>query len=400
MGCAKWSATISRMPGRHIFSHMTTYKVQIQPSGREFRVSTEHTVLAGALAAGINLPYGCKDGACGSCKGRVLAGSVTHGAHTRAALSAEEEASGHALFCCAHAQSDLVIEARIADLLDGILPRKMPARIEHIEWVARDVAMLTLKLPATEQLVFRAGQYVDFILPNGVRRSYSIASMPGAPGPIEFHIRHMPGGTFTDALFGLTAPAVKERGILRIEGPLGTFFLREDDPHPILLLASGTGFAPIKAIVETIFQKGLYRDDPATGRRGRAVILYWGARARADLYLDALPRRWEREHENFRYVPVLSEPDAAQDAAVPAGAAHAPGAIAEAAAPWTGRTGLVHQAVMQDFPDLSAYQVYACGVPIMVQSAHRDFTARCGLPEENFYSDAFISRADLPPATT
>ncbi|HYA66206.1 MAG TPA: hypothetical protein VEE84_05930, partial [Burkholderiaceae bacterium] len=213
--------------------------------------------------------------------------------------------------------------------------------------------------------------------------------------------RHMPGGTFTDALFGLSTPAIRERAIVRLEGPLGTFFFRENDAGPIVLLASGTGFAPIKAIIETIFAKGIHRDDPATGRRARPVVLYWGARTRPDLYLDALPRRWEQEQPNFRYVPVLSEPESEEGsrvATLSAGAAQ--GAPEAAAQAWGGRTGLVHRAVMQDLPDLSGYQVYACGVPIMVQSAHRDFVARCGLREENFFSDAFVSRADLPAAAT
>jgi CDP-4-dehydro-6-deoxyglucose reductase len=362
---------------------MTTHTIRVQPAGRQFTAASDETVLVAALRADVLLPHACKDGACGSCKGRVLQGSVQHGAHAAGALSADEEAAGLALFCCAQARSDLVIEVRMADALDGVMARKMPARIEHIEWAAPDVGILTLRLPASEHLQFRAGQYVDFILPDGVRRSYSIASMPGADGPIEFHIRHMPGGTFTDALFGLTAPAVKERGILRIEGPLGAFYLRASDPEPIVLLASGTGFAPVKAIVETIFAQGLHRDDASSGRRARPVVLYWGARTQADLYLDALPRRWERAEPNFRYVPVLSEPDAGAGAADPV------------PPPWTGRTGLVHEAVMQDLPDLSGYQVYACGAPVMVRAAHRDFVMRCGLNEENFFSDAFVSRADL-----
>jgi CDP-4-dehydro-6-deoxyglucose reductase len=358
---------------------MTRHHITVLPSGREFDCPASQSVLEAALHMGVTLPHGCRNGACGSCKGRVLQGRVRHGEHAQAALSAEEEAQGLALFCCAHAQTDLHIEVRVATALDGVVPRKMPARIEHIEWAARDVAILTLKLPASEHLLYRAGQYVDFILPNGVRRSYSIASQPGAEGPLEFHIRHMPGGTFTDALFGLHGPAVKERGILRLEGPLGSFYLREEGSEPIVLLASGTGFAPVKAIAETIFLKGLNRDDPQTGRRARPVVLYWGARTRADLYLDALPQRWASEQPNFRYVPVLSEAEPASDKA-PA---------------WTGRTGLVHQAVLEDLPDLSGHHVYACGLPIMVQSAHRDFLARCGLPEDSFFSDAFVTRADL-----
>jgi len=366
---------------------MKTFHITVQPSGWEFNATAEQTVLAAAQKAGITLPHGCKNGACGSCKGKVLRGQVRHGEHALVALTEEERAQGLALFCCAHAQSDLLIEVRVADALDGVVARKMPARIEHISWAAKDVAVLSLRLPANEHLLFRAGQYVDFILPNGVRRSYSIASLPGADGPIEFHIRHMPGGTFTDALFGLHGPAVKERGILRLEGPLGSFYLRDEASEPILLLASGTGFAPVKAIAETIFAKGLNRDDPQTGRRGRSVILYWGARTRADLYLDALPRRWEVEQPNFRYVPVLSEPHTPVPVDEQASSAPEPA--------WTGRTGLVHHAVMEDLPDLSGYHVYACGVPIMVQTAHRDFLAHCQLPVENFFSDAFVSRADL-----
>jgi CDP-4-dehydro-6-deoxyglucose reductase len=368
---------------------MTTYQITVQPSGREFKAKSDQTILAAAQQSGITLPHGCKNGACSSCKGKVLQGSVQHAEHAAGALTEEERSQGLALFCCAYPLTDLLIEVRVADALDGVVARKMPARIDHITWAARDVAVLSLRLPANEHLLFRAGQYVDFILPDGVRRSYSIASLPGADGPIEFHIRHMPGGTFTDALFGLHGPAVKERGILRLEGPLGSFYLREESDEPIVLLASGTGFAPVKAIAETIFAKGLNRDDPQTGRRGRSVILYWGARTRADLYLDALPRRWELEQPNFRYVPVLSEPDA-----VPAGSA-SNGASGEPAPAWTGRTGMVHRAVMEDLPDLSGYHVYACGVPIMVQSAHRDFLAHCRLPVENFFSDAFVSRADL-----
>ena len=379
---------------------MTSYKVLVQPSGREFMVSSEQSVLAAALAAGITLPHGCKNGACGSCKGKVVAGSVHHSTHAEAALSVAEEAAGLALFCCAHPSTDLVIEARIAAALDGIVPHKMPGRIERIDWPAKDVAILSVKLPATEHLQFRAGQYMDFILPNAVRRSYSIASMPGAEGAIEFHIRHMPGGTFTDALFGRANPALRERGILRLEGPNGTFFLRESDSEPIVLLASGTGFAPIKAIVETIFAKGIHKDDPVTGRRARTVVLYWGARKRADLYMHELPQRWEKEQPNFRYVPVLSEPDSPTDDGAASHAVAAPRAELPSGQVWSGRTGLVHHAVMQDLPDLSGYQVYACGVPIMVQSAHRDLIARCGLQEDNFFSDAFVSQADLPAAGT
>lgn len=359
---------------------MESHEIEVRPSGARFVAAPGQTILAAALQAGIVLPYGCRNGACGSCKGRVLSGRVRHDKHAAAALGAAESERGYALFCCAHALTDLVIEARVAEALDGLLPHRMPARIEQLSWAAPDVAILALKLPAGERLAYRAGQYVDFLLPSGLRRSYSIATAPGAAGLLEFHIRHMPGGTFTDALFGRGEPAIRERAVLRIEGPLGTFFLREDSDAPIILLAGGTGFAPIKAIAETIFAGQMNRDAPG-GRRARRVALYWGARTRAGLYMDALAQRWRREQPNFEYVPVLSEPEA-EDAKLR----------------WGGRTGLVHEAVMADFGDLSAFHVYACGAPAMVSAAQRDFVAYRALPATSFFSDAFVSSADLAGA--
>jgi len=266
-----------------------------------------------------------------------------------------------------------VIEQRVLTGFGDVPVRRMPTRIARIERLGSDVAVISLQLPANERLQFRAGQYLDFILRDGTRRSYSMATAPHHDGQVQLHVRHMPGGVFTDGLFGTGPQAVKERDIMRIEAPLGTFFLREDSARPIVLLASGTGFAPIKAIAEHIFHQGINVDAP--NRAARSVILYWGARVRADLYLHELPERWARAQPNFRYVPVLSE------------------AVATDA--WTGRTGFVHRAVMEDWPDLSAHQVYACGAPIMVDSARRDFIGHCSLPVEEFYADAFTSAADL-----
>jgi CDP-4-dehydro-6-deoxyglucose reductase len=353
-----------------------SHRVTVRPSGHEFTVEDGETVLAAALRSGIGLPYGCKNGACGTCKGKVIEGRLVHGTHSRSALSPEDEAKGFALFCSSRPQTDLVIEARELSGFGDIPIRKMPCRIAKVERAAPDVAIVSLQLPANERLQFRAGQFVEFILKDGARRSYSIATAPHADEQIQLHIRHMPGGRFTDALFGIAkegTPALKERDILRLEGPLGTFFLREDNVRPIVLLASGTGFAPIKAIAEHIFHKRINRDEP--DRHARPIVLYWGCRARADLYMHELPEQWAREQPNFRYVPVLSD-------ATPEDA-------------WTGRTGFVHRAVMDDLPDLSAFQVYACGAPVMVDAARKDFIACCGLPEDQFFADAFTSQADL-----
>jgi CDP-4-dehydro-6-deoxyglucose reductase len=351
------------------------FTVTIRASGRSFTTEDDETVLAAALRQGIGLPYGCKNGACGTCRGKRLEGTVRHKPHSASALSAADEAKGFALFCSAIPQSDLVIEARELTGFGDIPVRRMPARIAKIDRVAPDVAVLSVQLPANERLQFRAGQYMDFILKDGARRQYSIATAPHADEQIQLHIRHTPGGAFTDRLFGAVEPAVKERDILRIEAPLGTFFLREDGARPIVLLAGGTGFAPIKAIAEHVFHQRI--NAGGDGTPARPVHLYWGARRRADLYMNALPETWAAEQPNFRYVPVLSEPGPDDR--------------------WTGRTGFVHRAVMEDLPDLSGYQVYACGAPAMIDAARRDFAA-CGLPDDEFYADAFTTQADLASA--
>lgn len=349
-----------------------SFQVQVQPSGQTFTVEGEETVLQAALRSGVGLPYGCKSGTCGTCKSRVLQGQWQQGEHSDTALSAAEAAEGKLLVCCSKPLTDLTIEARVLTGFGDVPIRKMPARVARIERPSSNVAIISLQLPAQERLQFRAGQYMEFILRDGTRRSYSMATAPHADELIQLHVRHMPGGRFTDTVFGAAGTPLKERDLLRIEAPLGTFFLREDNARPIVLLASGTGFAPIKAIAEHIFHKRINRDEP--NKPARRVALYWGGRTRQDLYLDALAREWAAREPNFSYVPVLSE--------------------ATAADAWDGRTGFVHQAVMADLPDLSAHQVYACGVPVMVSSAKRDFMAQCGLDEEQFFADAFTSEAD------
>ncbi len=344
-----------------------SYTVTVRPSGKQFTVDPERFVLEEALRQGLVLPYGCKNGACGSCKAKVLEGEVRQAAHSPAALRPDEQRQGYALLCCARPLGDLVIEARVV-MAGDVQVRKMPCRIASIVSVAPDVKVIRLQLPANERLQYLAGQFIELILRDGTRRSYSMAGAPHAAEQLELHVRHMPGGRFTDALFGVTSPAVKERDILRLEGPMGTFFLREDSDKPIVLLASGTGFAPIKAIVEHAIHRGVRRP----------MTLYWGGRRPHDLYMDALCGQWAGEVADFRYVPVISD------------------ALPEDG--WTGRTGFVHLAVMRDFPDLSGHQVYACGAPVVVDSARRDFTGRCGLPEDEFYADAFTSAADTANA--
>ncbi len=340
-----------------------SFTVTVQPSGRVFSVDRDEPILSAAIRQGVGLPYGCKDGACGSCKSRLLDGRVIHGVHQAKALSAEEEAQGWILTCQAAPQTDVVVEARTVPGAGEFAIRKMPSRVTSIQRPAPDVAILQMQLPANDRLQYHAGQYVEFILRDGARRSYSMANAPHTqvdkPG-IELHLRHLPGGKFTDHVFG----AMKEKEILRMEGPFGSFFLREGSDKPMILLASGTGFAPIKAIIEHLQH---------TNSQRRAV-LYWGCRSQADLYLHDWALAAAEAMPNLTYIPVLSEPKP-EDA-------------------WPGRTGLVHHAVMHDHPNLLQHQVYACGAPIMVDSAQRDFVMKCGLPDDEFYADSFTSEAD------
>ncbi len=340
-----------------------SFNITVQPSGRAFTATSEETLLAAGLRQGIGLPYGCKDGACGSCKCKKISGDVTHGTHQEKALSAEEAANGFVLTCCATAHSDVVLESRQV-VEEGAFPiKKMPVRVISLTKASHDVMVVKLQLPANDVMKFHAGQYIDFLLRDGDRRSYSMANAPhtlveGAPS-IELHIRHMPGGKFTDHVFGV----MKEKEIQRIEGPQGSFFLREDSDKPLVFLASGTGFAPIKAILEHMQHKGITRP----------VSLYWGGRRPADLYMHDWVQAQVAAMPNLTYVPVISN--------------------AEPEDHWTGRTGFVHAAVLQDTPDMSGHQVYACGAPIVVDSARAAYT-QAGLPSDEFYADSFTSAAD------
>ena len=346
-----------------------TFSITLKPSQKHFDLEANQFILQAALAQNIVLPYGCKDGACGSCKARVASGTIEQGPHSAGALRQDEKDKGYALLCCAKACSDLVIEARVLAGMGDIPIKKMPCRVASINKVAPDVVVLKLQLPATEKLVYLAGQYIEIIMRDGTRRPYSMACAPHLAEQLELHVRHMPGGKFTDGLFGVTTPAVKERDILRFEGPLGTFFLREDSDKPIVLLASGTGFAPIKAVIEHALMKGLMRP----------MTLYWGGRRPQDLYMHQMCLQWAAEYPGFHYVPVISD------------------ALPEDA--WTGRSGFVHKAVMADFPDLSAYQVYACGAPFVVDSAQKEFLELCSLPSDEFYADSFVTAADTAKLT-
>ncbi len=339
-----------------------SFKVLVQPGGQSFEVKEKQTVLDAALEAGIVLPYSCRNGTCSTCRGKIVAGEYDAGKAPARILDKTDLDNGYTLLCQAVPSSDLIIEATEIQMSGDIIVRKMPVRVLQLDKLADDVMDMTLQLPSAQEFNFLPGQYLEFILRDGTRRSYSMASYTAIDHKIHLHLRYMESGLFTTKIFGTDPDPIKVRDILRIEGPLGSFFLRPDIDKPIIFLASGTGFAPIKAIIENMIEQSDIR----------TCYLYWGGRKLSDLYLYNLADSWQNNLPNLKFIPVISE--------------HTDN--------WQGRTGLVHKAVVQDFPDLSNFQIYACGNPLMVDAARHDFTNNHGLSRDLFFADAFTSQAD------
>ena len=333
-----------------------THTVTLAGSGVQFAVDDDETVLAAGLRQGLALPFGCQSGGCASCRVCCMSGRVEYPAPFAPrppALSQAEVDAGYILMCLARPLENLTLDLHQPPELEHLRPRQLPVRAIEKKMLAHDVIGLWLKLPR-EDTPFRwlPGQYLDFLLPDGRRRSFSIANAWTPDAPLELHLRVTPGGRFAHWVEN-EMPA---RAILRIEGPLGAFYLREDSERPVLLMAGGTGFAPIKAILEYIFARGIRR----------SIHLFRGVRASRDLYLDEYPRRWMEEHPDFRYTPVLSEPDA----------------------DWRGERGLVHEALLRAYPQLGGREIYISGPPVMVQAGKRAFVA-AGLDADHLFYDSF-----------
>ncbi len=346
-----------------------TWQVQLDPSGASFDVEEGETILQAGLAAGHALPFSCRSGICRTCIGVVTMGEVDVPEGSPMALTEGEIKRGCALLCQARPLSDVVVQVEELSGMDGLEVKVVPCRVRAANKVAADVVVLSLALPPNENFRYLAGQFIDVLLKDGKRRSYSIATKPEAGGvrAVELHIRYAADGLFTSHVFN----HMKARELLTFEGPLGSFYIREDIDRPILMIASGTGFAPLKAMCEAIFDKNI--------NANREVFLYWGGRRRADLYMSELPESWMRTQVNMEYVPVLSEPSPECN--------------------WSGRSGFVHQAVLNDFADLSGFQVYACGAPPMVEAARKDFIALRNLHPEHFFSDSFLTESDKASQT-
>ncbi|MEM7406193.1 MAG: CDP-6-deoxy-delta-3,4-glucoseen reductase [Pseudomonadota bacterium] len=328
------------------------FSVHLQRSGRQFDASPAESVLDAAMRHGILIPYGCRNGACGSCRGKILEGQIDYPAGEPGGLDGRQRARGEALLCQAHAASDLKLDVEELDAGQVAEVRTLPVRVMELEKLAHDVMRMGLKLPATERLRYLPGQYIEIILRDGRRRAFSLANPPQADELLELHIRHVPGGAFSGHVFD----GLKVRALMRIHGPLGSFFLR-DEPRPAILVAGGTGFAPMQALIEGAIAAADKRE----------LHLYWGVRSARDLYRDERARRWAAQHSQVRYVPVLSDPDGED---------------------WNGRTGFVHEAVLEDFEDLSGHDVYASGPPVMINAVRGHFVD-VGLDLDHLYYDSF-----------
>jgi CDP-4-dehydro-6-deoxyglucose reductase len=330
-----------------------SYKVQLSEQDITFNVEKHETILEAALRQGHSLPYGCRNGLCGSCKAKIISGDISYPDGSPDGLGKDDSKQGFALLCKAQAKSDLIIKARTIDTAADIKLRQFPCRVSKCEKLSDDVIRLILELPKSERLQFLAGQYIDILMRDGKRRSFSLANPPEEDQRLELHIRYYDGGLFSEYAF----KDLTEKTLLRIEGPLGQFTLHESD-RPIIMIAGGTGFAPVKSLIEY----SLKNNDQ------RPIEFYWGARTSADLYLDEMAKQWSDNHKHIEYNPVLSDSNKLNG--------------------WKGKTGFVHEAVLKDHADLSGYDIYACGPPPMIKAIVESFPAH-GLNRDRLFSDSF-----------
>lgn len=338
-----------------------TYQISITNEDIVFTCDADETVLDAAERAGYSIPYSCRKGVCSSCEGGITSGT--------AAVRGQGTCSGQidgVFLCQARPKTDLEIAPKSIKKIEPVVRKTFEAKIRKIAQPTPDVSVIHLRFPTGNRSVFQAGQYLSVEMPDGDSRNYSMANPPHKNDGTELHIRHVQGGKFSE-----TVLAKLEKGsILTIELPFGTFTLNSESKTKAILIATGTGFAPIKSIIEDqIKQSGT-----------RALHLYWGANTETDIYMQALPQKWADKYDWFSFTPVLSNP----------------------ADNWQGRTGFVHKAIQEDYTDMSNLEVYACGAPMMINAAKKDFCADSNLKEDAFYSDAFVPSGDLinEPAST
>lgn len=334
-----------------------SFVVTVEPSGHTFTTERGETILEAADRHGVSLPYGCRNGACGSCASTLVSGTVVYPGDDEVVIS--DKPDDYCLTCQAIPSSDITLRAHEIETEADEAVRNLVCSVQQMDQLSPDVMRVFLRLPENERLQYLAGQYLDFILEDGRRRAFSMANAPHDDELIELHIRHVPGGEFTDYVFEEMQVGNRQE----ISAPMGGFYLREDSERPLVFMAGGTGFAPLKAVIEHAFHIG----------DRRPIHLYWGVRSKQDLYLGALAEQWTRNHPQLDFTPVLSEPDA----------------------DWRGERGFVHEAVLRDHPDMSPFDLYMSGPPVMIFAA-RDAFVEAGLDRDRMYSDVFEWAQDNP----
>jgi len=326
-----------------------SFQIAVEDSDIAFGCEAGETVLDAAERAGYSLPYSCRKGICSTCEAELRQGRVDLRSKQIQGPASE------VLLCQAEPRSDISILPKRIGRHDPAARKAIMANVFRITRAADDVFTLMLRFPAGIRARFKAGQYLRIKMPDGDARNFSMANAPRESDGVQLHIRRIPGGQFSEGVLA----RLQKGDRLNVEIPFGEFYLRTGTDRPIVCLATGTGFAPIKSIIEDLFVRG----------NVRPVRLYWGGRRRRDLYLANLADKWAARAPWLTFTPVLSEPDA----------------------DWRGATGLVHEAVLRDIPDLSGWQVYACGNPLMIRSAERDFHGRGGLPDGQLFADPFVA---------
>lgn len=334
-----------------------TFTVSVEQSDIVFPCEAGETVLDAAERAGYAIPYSCRKGVCSTCEGELRDGTVDVGSNRFAGPKAA------VLLCQAKPQSNIRINPARIERADLEARKMVTASVYRVGRPSDDVIVLQLRFPAGVRAKFRAGQYLRINMPDGDTRNFSMANPPHESDGAQLHIRHVPGGRFSEGVLA----GIQKGDKIEVELPYGDFYLRTDCEQPIVCLATGTGFAPLKSMIEDLLKRGNKRE----------VLLYWGGRHRKDLYMAELAEKWAARASWFKFMPVLSEPDP----------------------DWNGAAGLVHQAVLKDLTDLSGWQVYACGNPVMIRSAKRDFEKLAGLPADRFFADPFVPSGNpTPPA--
>lgn len=340
-----------------------SFNITIQPSGHTFTADDGESLLDAGLNHGLSLPYGCRNGACGACKGKIVTGEVDYGDRNTSCLSDDDKAAEIVLCCQAQPKGDVVVNVKEISSTTEIKPKIMPARVIKLEKLSHDVMQLELKLPESQRMQFLAGQYVEILLKGGKRRAFSIANAPHQDDVIVLQIRHVPGGLFSDHVF----EEMKEKALLRIEGPFGGFYLQEESDRPIIMIGGGTGYAPINGMLEHAHSLEMKNQ----------FHLFCGIRAKRDIYMQGMAESLTQRMSNLNYTAVLSDPEASDN--------------------WAGVTGFVHEEVLKQFADLSGFDIYMSGPPPMINAAKAAFI-RQGASEDNMYSDAFEYSDDAQQA--